>query len=274
VGSPKGDERLDVGQDVTMWNPDVYLAFADHRGRPFHELLSRVGAESPRRVVDLGCGPGNLTVTLSARWPDAVVEAVDSSPEMVAAAQERGLAARLGELETWTPAPDTDVVVSNAALHWVPRHRELLVRWARELPGGAWIAVQVPGNFDAPSHAAVRELASSATWVEQLGDIPFRVGKVVDSAAEYAALLTDAGCAVDTWETTYVHELTGEHPVLNWITGTALTPVKRALGDEDWERFRGELIPLLDAHYPVRPDGRTFFPVRRIFVVAQTAPQR
>jgi trans-aconitate 2-methyltransferase len=94
-------------------------------------------------------------------------------------------------------------------------------------------------------------------------------GKVVDSAAEYAAMLTDAGCAVDTWETTYVHELTGAHPVLDWITGTALTPVKGVLGEEDWQRFRRELIPMLDERYPARPDGRTFFPFRRIFVVAQ-----
>jgi trans-aconitate 2-methyltransferase len=257
---------------VFMWNPDVYLAFADHRGRPFYELLSRVGAESPRRVVDLGCGPGNLTATLSERWPDAVVEAIDSSAEMVAAARERGLDASLGELEAWMPKPDTDVVLSNAALQWVPSHRELLVRWAGELSRhseGAWIAVQVPGNFDAPSHAAVRELASSPKWLDALRDIPFRVGKVVDSAPEYASMLADAGCAVDTWETTYVHELAGEHPVLNWITGTALTPVKEALSDEDWQQFRRELIPMLDERYPVRPDGRTFFPFRRIFVVAQ-----
>jgi trans-aconitate 2-methyltransferase len=105
--------------------------------------------------------------------------------------------------------------------------------------------------------------------VDALGNIPFRVGKVVDSAVEYAGMLTDAGCTVDTWETTYVHELTGEHPVLDWITGTALTPVKSALGEEDWQRFRSELIPMLDQSYPARPDGRTFFPFRRIFVVAQ-----
>jgi trans-aconitate 2-methyltransferase len=252
-----------------MWNPDVYLAFADHRGRPFYDLLSRVGAESPRRIVDLGCGPGNLTVTLSARWPDAVIEAVDSSPEMVAAARERGLEASVGELEAWTPKPDTDVVLSNAALQWVPRHRELLVRWAGELAAGAWIAMQVPGNFDAPSHAAVRELASTPRWLDSLRDIPFRVGKVVDSAADYAAMLTDAGCAVDAWETTYVHELTGEHPVLDWITGTALTPVKSVLSEEDWQEFRRELIPILAARYPARDDGRTFFPFRRVFVVAQ-----
>lgn len=252
-----------------MWNPDVYLAFADHRGRPFYDLLSRVRATSPRRVVDLGCGPGNLTATLSERWPDAVVEAVDSSPEMVAAARERGLDASVGDLESWVPAPDTDVVVSNAALQWVPRHRESLVRWAGELSTGAWIAIQVPGNFDAPSHAAVRELASSPRWLNALSDIPFRVGKVVDSAAEYAGMLTDVGCTVDTWETTYVHELSGEHPVLDWITGTALTPVKGALDEGDWQQFRSELIPMLDERYPARSDGRTFFPFRRIFVVAQ-----
>ena len=252
-----------------MWNPDVYLAFADHRGRPFYDLLSRVGAESPRRVVDLGCGPGNLTVTLSARWPDAVIEAVDSSPEMVAAARERGLEASVGELEAWTPKPDTDVVLSNAALQWVPGHRELLVRWAGELAAGAWIAMQVPGNFDAPSHAAVRELASTPRWLDSLRDIPFRVGKVVDSAADYAAMLTDAGCAVDARETTYVQELTREHPVLDWITGTALTPVKSVLSEEDWQEFRRELIPILAARYPARDDGRTFFPFRRVFVVAQ-----
>lgn len=252
-----------------MWNPDVYLAFADHRGRPFYELLSRVGAQTPRRVVDLGCGPGNLTVTLSQRWPDAVIEAVDSSRAMVDAARERGLQAHLGELEAWTPKPDTDVVVSNAALQWVPSHRQLLVRWADLLTSGAWLAAQVPGNFDAPSHAAVRELASSPRWLDLLRDIPFRVGKVVDSAPEYAALLTDAGCSVDTWETTYVHELTGEHPVLDWITGTALTPVKDALSEQDWQEFRTDLIPMLDAAYPAREDGRTFFPFRRIFVVAR-----
>ena len=252
-----------------MWNPDVYLAFADHRGRPFYDLLSRVRAESPRRIVDLGCGPGNLTVTLSERWPDAVVEAVDSSPEMVTAARERGLDASVGDLESWLPKPDTDVLVSNAALQWVPTHRELLVRWAGELPAGAWLAMQVPGNFDAPSHNAFRDLASSPRWLDALGHIPFRVGKVVDSAAEYAATLTDVGCTVDAWETTYVHELTGEHAVLDWITGTALTPVRSALDDEDWQRFRTELIPMLDERYPARPDGRTFFPFRRIFVVAQ-----
>ncbi|MEO3758897.1 trans-aconitate 2-methyltransferase [Mycobacterium sp. B14F4] len=251
-----------------MWNPDVYLAFADQRGRPYFDLLARVRADAPRRVVDLGCGPGNLTASLAQRWPGAVVEAWDSSPEMVEAARERGLDAHVGDVREWTPQPDTDVLVSNATLQWVPEHPRLLVRWVSQLAPGSWIAMQVPGNFDAPSHRAVRSLASSERWAEPLRDFPFRDGQV-DDPAGYAALLTDAGCAVDAWETTYVHELTGENPVLEWISGTALRPVRSRLTDPEWAKFRSELIPLLHAAYPRRTDGRTFFPFRRIFVVAQ-----
>lgn len=252
-----------------MWNPAVYLTYADHRGRPYYDLLSRVDAREPRRIVDLGCGPGNLTRTLTQRWPGAVVEAWDSSEEMVTAARERGVDARVGDVRDWAPLPDTDVVVSNATLHWVPEHPDLLLRWAGQLGVDSWIAFQVPGNFDAPSHRAVRDLVSSARWAHLLRDFPFEKSEVVRPAAGYAELLTDAGCTVDAWETTYVHELTGENPVLEWIGGTALRPVRAALPDHDWQEFRAELIPLLDAAYPRRADGITFFPFRRIFVVAR-----
>jgi trans-aconitate 2-methyltransferase len=252
-----------------MWNPDVYLAFADHRGRPFFDLVSRVAAESPRRVVDLGCGPGNLTATLAQRWPDATIEALDSSPEMVEAARNRGVDAIVGGIDEWSPKPDTDVVVSNAALQWVPDHVELMVRWVAALPTGAWIAMQVPGNFNAPSHQAVREVARSAPFAEALREMPWRDEHVIETPSRYADVLTDAGCIVDAWETTYVHQLTGDTPVLDWITGTALTQVKSRLTEDAWKRYREAIIPLLAQAYPARPDGITFFPFRRIFVVAQ-----
>lgn len=253
-----------------MWNPDTYLAFADHRGRPFYDLLARVGAEAPRRIADVGCGPGNLTATLSQRWPDATIEAVDNSLEMVAAARARGVDARVVAAADWSPAPDTDVMVSNAVLQWVPEHRELLRRWVTQLPEGAWLAFQVPGNFDSPSHQAVREVAARPEFADALADIRFRETNVVDDPAGYAALLTAAGCTVDAWETTYLHQLTGETPVLDWITGTALTDVRSRLTDDAWEQYRREIIPLLAQAYPPQPDGTTFFPFRRIFVVAQT----
>jgi trans-aconitate 2-methyltransferase len=252
-----------------MWDPDVYLAFADHRARPFYDLLSRVGAQQPRRVVDLGCGPGNLTLQLARRWPDAAVEGVDSSPEMIAAARERGVDAAVADLRTWTPQPDTDVVLSNAALHWVPERDELMVRWADQLAAGAWIAVQMPGNFETPSHAAVRAVARRQPYAKTLRDTPFCVGNVVGTPAHYAELLLDAGCMVDAWEATYLHQLTGEHPVLDWISGTALLPVSERLSEQEYQQFREELIPLLADAYPPRADGTTFFPFRRVFVVAQ-----
>lgn len=252
-----------------MWNPDVYLAFADHRGRPFFDLLSRIGATAPRRVVDLGCGPGNLTATLSERWPDAVVQGWDSSPEMVAAAAERGLDVRLGEIAEWSPEPDTDVLISNAALQWVPQHRDLIARWPGQLAAGSWIAFQVPGNFDAPSHAAIREVARREPFTDALRDMPWRDAGVVGTPVEYAGLLTDAGCAVDAWESTYVHELQGETPVLDWVSGTALTQVKERLSAELWQQYREAIIPVLARAYPARADGRTYFPFRRVFVVAR-----
>ncbi|MGE2691135.1 trans-aconitate 2-methyltransferase [Mycolicibacterium pulveris] len=251
-----------------MWNPDAYLTFADQRGRAFYDMMSRVGAQSPRRVVDLGCGPGNLTATLAQRWPAAVIEAWDSSPDMVEAARGRGLDAHVGDVTDWVPRPDTDVVLSNATLHWVPQHRELLVQWAGQLGAGSWLAFQVPGNFDAPSHQVVGELVRGTKWWNLLQDLSFR-DSPVDDPVRYAELLTDAGCTVDAWETTYVHALTGQNPVLEWISGTTLRPVRSRLTASQWQRFREELIPLLAQAYPMRPDGVTLFPFRRIFVVAR-----
>jgi trans-aconitate 2-methyltransferase len=252
-----------------VWDPEKYLDYADLRARPFHDLVARVGATAPRRVVDLGCGPGNLTVSLRERWPSAVLECGDSSPEMVAAARSRGLDATLLDVRDWTPAPDTDVVVSNAVLQWVPDHGSLLRRWASSLPSGACLAVQVPGNFNAPSHVLTRELAASPAWSSRLAEVMLREDDAVSSPLEYANLLADAGCGVDAWETTYAQPLHGPRPVLEWITGTALRPVRAALSDTEWERFRAELAPLLDAAYPARPDGTTWFEFRRVFFVAQ-----
>lgn len=251
-----------------MWDPARYLAFADHRSRPFFDLVGRVRADAPRRVVDLGCGPGNLTETLVERWPDAVLEAVDSSPEMVAAARERGLPAELGDVCRWQPGEDSDVVVSNAVLQWVPGHEELLVGWVKRLPHGAWLAFQVPGNFGGPSHLRVRELAAAPRWRAPLAGVLRHEHPVLDPEG-YAGLLSDAGCEVDAWETTYLQRLTGPDPVLEWVTGTALRPIRSALDDAAWQEFRAELAPLLRADYPARADGTTWFPFRRVFAVAR-----
>ena len=246
----------------TTWDPALYLDFDDHRSRPFHDLIARVGAAAPRRVVDLGCGPGHLTGVLSARWPKAVVSALDSSAEMVAAARRRGIAAEQVDVRDWTPPPDADVVVTNAVLQWVPGHLDLLPGWLHSLPHGAWFALQVPGNFGAPSHALVRELAA--------GRVTLRGEASVPEPDAYAGVLAATGADVDVWETTYHQRLTGPDPVLRWIDATALRPVRDALPHDEYAAFRAELAPRLRAAYPSRPDGTTWFPFRRIFAVART----
>lgn len=268
--SEQGVQIEEVGGVAVGWDPAVYLARGDERARPFHDLLARVLARSPRAVVDLGCGPGNLTVELARRWPDADVRGLDSSPDMVAAARELGVRAELGDVSSWSPAAEVDVVVCNAVLQWVPGHDELLRRWAGELPPGAWLAVQVPGNFDAPSHLAVRELVGLPQWRDRLAGTLRDPGAVLDPVG-YAGVLAAAGCAVDAWETTYLHRLAGQDPVLEWLTGTALRPVRTVLDDAEWTRFLAELAPALRAAYPVRVDGTTWLPFRRVFVVARTA---
>ncbi|MEH1166079.1 trans-aconitate 2-methyltransferase [Micromonospora sp. CPCC 205539] len=256
-----------------MWDPTTYLRYGDERSRPFHDLVARIPAEHPRTVVDLGCGPGHLTATLAGRWPASRVLGLDSSPEMIdrARALDAPVEFTIADVRDWRPTGDEDVVVTNAALQWVPGHQELLRRWAVDLPAGAWLAMQVPGNFAAPSHQALRDVASHPAWRAELA--PLLRADPVDDPADYAASLTDAGCAVDAWETTYVHLLpadpAADHPVLTWMDGTALRPVRAALDAAAWSDFRAELGVRLTAAYPVR-QGQVYFPFRRVFVVART----
>lgn len=252
---------------MTSWDPALYLDFDDHRSRPFRDLLARVGARSPRAVVDLGCGPGHLTGVLADRWPAARITALDSSAEMVAAARDRGIAAELSDVVTWSPSPDTDVVISNAVLQWVPEHLHLLPGWIAAMPTDGWFALQVPGNFGAPSHRLIGELLADAGWQDRVTPLG---GDSVPEPSHYAERLAGTGADVDVWETTYLHRLTGDDPVLAWISATALRPVRDALGPADYQAFRAELGPRLRAAYPRQPDGTTWFPFRRIFAVAHT----
>jgi trans-aconitate 2-methyltransferase len=252
-----------------MWDPAMYRRFGAERSRPFFDLTGRIGADRPRAVVDLGCGPGELTLTLAERWPRARVSGVDSSPEMIDKAIGQGGPAwfQLGDVRDWRPGPDVDVLVTNATLQWVDGHRDLLTRWATELPAGAWLAMQVPGNFDAPSHRALRAVAARHGVAHVTREAP------VDNPQGYADRLLATGAEVDAWETTYLHLLPDdgpEHPVLRWVEGTALRPVKAALDENAWESFRAELAGELAAAYPAA-HGYVAFPFRRVFVVARTA---
>lgn len=254
-----------------MWDPGQYLRYAGERARPFFDLISRVGTTDPRFVVDLGCGPGNLTVTMAERWPGAIVLGVDNSAEMIGAAQAEnsgrpGLSFTLGDVRDWRPERPVDVLVSNAVLQWVPEHLEVVARWPGMLAPGGWLAFQVPGNFDQPTHAILKDLARSARWAPLLGGA--ELNRQAADPAEYLDLLARAGCTVDAWETTYLHVLQGADPVVEWYRGTGLRPVLAALRPDLAEEFVAEYSKRVGEAYPVAPYG-TILPFRRVFVVAR-----
>ena len=253
-----------------MWDPGQYRCFSGERARPFADLLARIGADRPRSLVDLGCGPGDLTVGLARRWPEATVLGVDNSPEMIEAARKwegpPGLSFALADLRDWRPAAPADVVTANAVLQWVPGHLGLLPRWVSWLSRGGWLAFQIPGNFDQPPHTAIRDMADSPRWRPLIGGCEFT--RQAGDPAEYLGVLAGAGCRVDAWETTYLHILDGEDPVVEWVKGTALRPVLAALDELQAAEFLAEYRDRMRRAYPPRSFG-TVLPFRRVFVVAQ-----
>lgn len=254
-----------------MWNPEQYGRYRDERSRPFFDLLAQIELAEPKRVADLGCGPGDLTAVLAARWPRARVRGVDSSPEMLARAEAYALPGRLefeeADLRGWQPEEPLDLLISNATLQWLPGHEALLPRLAGLVKPGGVFAFGVPGNFDAPSHTILAALRTSPGWRAKLGEGAVR-GLAVHPPEWYVELLSGLGMQVDAWETTYLHVLQGENAVLEWVRGTALRPVLKALDSNEQERFLEAYGAELRDAYPRRAYG-TLFPFRRIFVVAK-----
>jgi trans-aconitate 2-methyltransferase len=200
------------------WDPGQYLRHAEHRARPFADLLARVPAlpADPARIADLGCGPGNATTRLAERWPTARITGYDNSPEMLARAEEHAGATAGGgsldfahaDLTAWAPAETYDLIVSNAALHWVPGHLDAFAGWLDAVAPGGTFAFQVPHNIDAPLHSLMRELAASARWRERLDGV-LREEHSVHAPTVYLDRLTRLGCEADVWETTYLQVLQG-----------------------------------------------------------------
>jgi len=237
------------------WDPEQYLRFADHRGRPFHDLLARVAALAPDTVVDLGCGPGNLTVELADRWPQARVQGIDNSPQMidkVRAGARSGVRFTRADLVEWAPDEPVDVLVSNATLQWVPGHLQLLDRLVSMLRSGGWLAFQVPGNFGEPSHTELAAVCAAPRRRQPLGDAPIATG-TVHQPATYLARLAGLGLTVDAWETTYLHVLPGRDAVLEWMRGLRCDGCCRGCR----ARMRRSWRPSTASGYAVPSPGRS-----------------
>lgn len=250
------------------WNPSQYLAFAGPRMRPAIDLLARIPCEAPATVVDLGCGPGNITPLLRRRWGAAAILGIDNSHPMLdrARAANPAEAYEFSDIGVWSPDRRRDVIYTNAALQWVPDHETLLPRLAGYLAPGGVLAMQIPRNHEAPSHRLMLDVIREGPWREKLE--PVWANIPTQDPGYYRRLMQPLTRALDIWETEYLQELDGDNPVAAYTKGSWLTRFLDPL-EEPW---RGAVEALyrekILAAYPPEPDGKTLFAFRRLFMVA------
>ncbi len=260
---------------MTTWDPTQYLKFSDYRTRPAMELLARIPLDSPKRAVDLGCGPGNSTELLAQRWPDAFIRGVDNSKDMLDVARRAhpDWIWEESDIASWISDEPQDLIFSNAALHWLPLHGILLPRLAQQLSKGGVLAIQMPRNFRAPAHRLVRQIAEDGPWQGILAGVAEWHPPL--EPAEYYDILSSAGGAIDTidtidiWETEYVQIMDSTAAIAEWIKGSTLRPFLDKLSDAQQHQFLARYTEVLQFAYPLQPDGRVLFPFKRIFIVAQ-----
>ena len=254
------------------WNPALYTRFEDERTRPAAELLARVPLAAPRLAYDLGCGPGNSTALIAARYPDATVIGLDSSPAMLESARARlpHCAFALADAATWTPERAPDLIYANAVLQWLPDHAILLPRLFGLLAPGGVLAVQMPDNLAEPTHRLMRETAAAGPWAAAIGDpaVAGRLGRMLEPAAYYD-LLAPLSAEVDVWRTAYHHPMSDAAAIVTWVSATGLKPFIDPLDDAQREDFLAAYTAAIEAGYPPRSDGRRLLAFPRVFIVAR-----
>jgi trans-aconitate 2-methyltransferase len=258
------------------WSASQYLTFEDERTRAVRDLLAALPAIDARAVVDIGCGPGNSTELLAARFPAAAVNGIDSSSDMIEAARQRlpGVQFAVADIAQWlagnasTRAATVDVILANAVLQWVPDHTHVFPSLARKLAVGGGLAVQMPDNLDEPAHRLMRDIAASGPWSAKL-ELAAAGRSAIGTTDWYYTLLRSAGCKVDVWRTTYHHVLAGGPAgIVEWFKGSGLRPFLAPLDADERAEFLSRYEAALGTAYPTMADGSVLLPFPRLFMVA------
>jgi Trans-aconitate methyltransferase len=254
---------------IDVWQPQTYCRFTRERERAALDLLHRIENIDPGSIVDLGCGTGNLTRRLAERWPRARVVGVDASAAMLTEARATPSSVEWldASIDAWTPDAPVELLFSNAALHWLDDHATLFSRLVGWLRHGGVMAVQMPRNFDEPSHTAMIETIEAGPWHDRLTPLVRR--RPVGRPDWYADLLLPLVHELDIWETVYWQVFEGENPVVAWTSGAALRPLLAVLDEAEQERFLADYGARIAAAYPIRSSGATLFPFRRLFILAR-----
>jgi len=256
---------------MPAWDAELYLQFANERNQPSLDLIARLADLQPRRVVDLGCGPGNSAALLRRRWPDAAILGLDNSPAMIAAARKSDPAIRweLADAATWRSPEPFELVFSNAVLHWIPRHAEVVARWFELVAPGGALAIQLPAYHHGPLHQRVAlEAADDPAWRDRMRSATTSL--TVETPGFYYDQLAPIAARFAIWETEYRHVMDGPEAILKWVSGTGLRPFLECLPDEsERRRFEAMLVDGYRRVFPAQTDGRILFPFRRLFIIAR-----
>ena len=250
------------------WSPERYLKFEDERTRPARDLLAQVRSESARRIVDMGCGPGNSTELLAARYPEAQIVGLDNSPAMLEEARRRlpGVRFEAANADVWVPDGDVDLVFANAVYQWVPRHLEQLPRVLAALPRGATVAVQMPDNLSEPTHRLMSEVASAGPWSGRLAGA---ARDPLPPARVYYEALQPMAARLDIWRTTYHHVLRSADAIVEFIRSTGLRPFLDPLSASERTEFLARYTARIAAAYQPLADGKVLLAFPRLFLIAE-----
>jgi len=251
------------------WSAEQYLKFEDERTRPSRDLLARVPLAAPRKIVDIGCGPGNSTELLVRRWPDAEVIGIDTSADMLRQARERLPQQTFVEANVahWVPPEGTDVLFANAIFQWVPGHLKQLQRLLDKLPAGGVLALQIPDSLEEPAHILMREVARQGPWAQQLSERA-RVRDELPAAGGYYDALHPLCTRLEIWHTIYYHVLADAAAIVEWVKGTGLRPFLEMLEAPERKQYLAEYTARVAGAYLPQADGKVLFRFPRLFIVA------
>lgn len=250
------------------WDPNLYLKFSDQRTRPASDLIAQIRLENPKRIIDLGCGTGNSTEQLHHRWPQAEITGVDSSANMLAHARSHHPDWHWIEstIEDWKPNASYDLVFSNAALHWIPEHGALFPRLLTHVSRGGALAVQMPNNFQSPTHLGIKKVAGDPRWPVLA---KARERTFVQPVAFYHSVLRKLASRLNIWESEYLQIMDGPRAILDWMRGTGMRPyLNRLPGDKERAEFEELCLKEFEKAYPADDQGNSLFPYKRMFIIA------
>jgi trans-aconitate 2-methyltransferase len=251
------------------WSARQYLKFEDERTRPPRDLLAQVPLQTPRLVVDLGCGPGNSTELLVERFPEAEIVGLDSSPDMLRKARERLTKLKFieADIATWIADAGVELLFANAAFQWIPDHQRVLRRLLEALPPGGVLAVQMPDNTREPSHTLLRDVAADGPWANN-PEVAAATRADLPPPESYYDLLRPVCSRIDIWHSVYNHAMAGPEGIVEWFKGSALQPYLSPLDPAMRTQFLAAYSERIAATYKPRVDGKVLLRFPRLFFVA------